>query len=89
MVLFVRSDGNSDWHGRFRETGRGMAFLDFHHDGDEELLKHAVLVRTDDGWRGFDAANRMVMMNELWRIYWGVDSTTWKPIRECSARYVK
>ena len=60
--------------------GRGMATLDFHHNGYDGLLKHTVLARTGDGWKGLDYASRMITMKELWRIYWEFDSMSWKPI---------
>ena len=65
MVFCVRRDGNSGWHGRFRETGRGMATLDFQHHGNVASLKHAILARTLNGWRGFDYDNDTALANLL------------------------
>ena len=45
LVCYVRRDGNSGWHGRFRETGRGMATIDFQYRGNVNLLKHHMLAR--------------------------------------------
>ena len=75
-VMYVDISGHTEWHGNFTEMLFDMASLTFQHTvlmpfdmyGEEDILKHVVLCKTQTGWRGVDCANCQITLTRLTRL---------------------
>ena len=77
LVMYVGQRGHTEWHGRFEELPFNMAAVTFHHHGQQNRLKHAVLTKRQNGYRGVDYRNRTITLTRLMRLQYDEDNRVW------------
>ena len=66
-ILFSNKYGATQWHGAAQHEARSVLRLLFHHQGDEDDMKHVRLLEVDRGdgkvvYEGYDYAKRFITM---------------------------